>query len=127
MKVVVYTRHAEQRLKERRISKKRAEEVLELGESITWRNGAQGKEYKGIKVVYEEKDDIIDVITAYKVIKSLEELVDTIPAPHEWWKSENREAFIMQAYYLKEFGLEDLDIIEHLKKLYSAVCGEFGE
>jgi hypothetical protein len=126
-KVIVLTKHAEKRIKERDITEKQIKKVLEKAVATKWKDNLQVKDYKGIKVVFEEKDDVINVITTYKIDNNLEIEVSKIPEPHEWWKEEDKQVFVNQAYWLQARGIDTDVIIEHLKVLFKAVCGEFGE
>jgi hypothetical protein len=125
--IVNLTKHAEDRIKERGIDVKDVEIVVQVGTPVSWRDGKKAKEYKGLRVVYSEADDIFVVVTAYKVDKNLEQIVKKIPQPNEWWKSSDEDVFVSQAYFLQDKGLSTDEIEDHLTAVYNAVCGEYGE
>ncbi len=121
------TNHAHIRMTERRITIAQIRQCFEKGIPSTPKPGIFAKEHTSLRIVYREIPNGIKLITACYTDASLSDLVDKIPHPHEWWKLENRDAFVAQAKFLEEKGLSTEDIIDHLTNVYKAVCGEFGE
>ena len=125
--MIEYTKHAEERLEERGITKDEVEEVMLKATIKGYRDGVKTLEYNDICVVFAKTWDATVIVTAFKTDRELEDKVNLIPSPQEWWKTDNRDFFVDQASFLKERGLNDEEIIEHLTKLFKAVCQEFGE
>lgn len=127
MKLIILTKHAEERMKQREITQEDIDKVMEFGIVSFSSSGISTKEFGKIKVVYKEKSDIFSIITTYKTDSLLENQIDVLPKPYNWITTQSKQDFITQAYFLREKGLDDEEILEHLKFLYRAVCKEFGE
>jgi len=75
---IIYSRHAEEQLKERNISKNSVSRVLAMPDQVlAGRKGrkiaqaiviAEGVEFL-LRVVYEEKEDTAEVVTVYRTSK----------------------------------------------------------
>lgn len=126
-KPIILTDHAKQRLVERDITEDQVEKTVRNGRKIISRHGNNRIERYSTVVVFEEKDDIIVVVTVYKSKKSFEQKINSIPLPHEWWKTEDRQDFINQGYLLMEKGFTEDEALQMLSILFKATCGEFGE
>ena len=126
-KSINFATHAKQRLIERKISQEDAEKVIRKGKPIGWRNGSRIYAYYSNVVVFDDKGEDIQVITVYKLNRTLEQRIEMMAQPYEWFKEDNKRVFIHHAYYLLDKGLEMDEVLWHLEELYNAVCGEFGQ
>jgi hypothetical protein len=60
-------------------------------------------------------------------MKELEEFImNELPSNGEWW-TDGHQAFTELAQLLKDAGVPNKIIIQHLQAVYSAVADEFGE
>lgn len=126
---IEYTTHAKERMDERGITEEDINIVLQKAKLVRQNSKSTVKQYQDIAVAYFENTELdkLVVITVFKPEKSLERRIVRIPKPQDWWHKEDKDVFINQGYFLLEKGLDEEEIIDHLTKLFNAVCGEFGE